>query len=409
MAVVNVTVGERVAGLLLMVAAGLALLIANSPLAEEYRELLHTYVGPLSVQHWIADGLMAIFFLLVGLEVKREWHDGQLATPAAKRLPLIAAAAGMAVPALIYMLIIGGEPALSRGWAIPAATDIAFALGVLALLGARAPPVIKLLLVTIAIVDDIGAVVIIAIFYTADLNIAALVATAALVSGMVAMSKLGIRRLWPYLLGFLLLWLAVFQSGVHATIAGVLAALTVPLGIGESHSPLKRLEHAIHPWVMFGIIPLFGFASAGVTLTGLDALFSPLPLAIALGLFLGKQSGVFGATWLADRIGIAPKPPHLKWQHIYAASVLCGIGFTMSLFIGALAYSDAALVDAAKIGTLAGSLVSGVVGFVILRLAPPVPETFEDRDEAEEVFGEDYPEDPVIEHHGSAAGPAATG
>ena len=401
MAVANASSGERAAGLLLMTSAGLALLVANSPLAAGYRELLHSYVGPLSLEHWIADALMAIFFLLVGLEVKREWHDGQLATPAARRLPLIAAAAGMAVPAMIYMLVIGGDPSLSRGWAIPAATDIAFALGVLALLGARVPPSIKLLLVTIAIVDDIGAVVIIAIFYTADLSIGALAASAALVAAMAAMSKFGVRQLWPYIVGFLLLWLAVFQSGVHATIAGVLAALTVPLGIGERHSPLKRLEHAIHPWVMFGIVPLFGFASAGVTLSGFDVLFSPLPLAIALGLFVGKQCGVFGATWLADKVGFASKPAHLKWRHIYAASVLCGIGFTMSLFIGALAFEDASLVDSAKIGTLAGSILSGLLGFAILRLTPPVPALPQAREEAEEVFGEDYGEDPLIEHYGS--------
>jgi Na+:H+ antiporter, NhaA family len=253
---------ERNAGLLLMASAALALGIANSPLAEGYQHLLHARLGPLSVHYWIADALMAVFFLLVGLEVKREWYDGQLASAAARRLPLIAAASGMAVPAIVYLLVVDFDPALVHGWAIPAATDIAFALGLLALLGKRAPASIKLLLVTIAVIDDIGAVIIIALFYTAELNVAALAASAGLVAVMLALGRMGVRRLWPYLLLFAALWVAVFQSGVHATIAGVLAALTIPLGLGERHSPLKRLEHEIHPWVMFGIVPLFGFASA---------------------------------------------------------------------------------------------------------------------------------------------------
>jgi NhaA family Na+:H+ antiporter len=387
---------DRNAGLLLMAAAGLALVIANSPLEPLYHDALHAYVGPLTVHYWIADALMAVFFLLVGLEVKREWYDGQLATPAARRLPMIAAAAGMAVPALVYKLVTGFEPLLSSGWAIPAATDIAFALGVLALLGTRAPPALKLLLVTIAIIDDIGAVLIIAIFYTANLNTAALFASLALVAGMAALNMFGVRRLWPYLLGFVLLWVAVFQSGVHATIAGVLAALTIPLGRGEPVSPLKKLEHLIHPYVMFGIVPLFGFASAGVVIGGLDALLAPLPLGIAAGLVIGKQAGVFGAVWLADRSGIARKPASLTWGHIYAAGLLCGIGFTMSLFIGALAFDDPALVDSAKIGTLAGSAVAGLIGFLVLRLAPVQEATAEDREEAAEIFGEDADKDPTV-------------
>ena len=396
MAAEHAATGERNAGLLLIAAAALALAVANSPLAPGYNALLHAKLGPFDVHHWIADGLMALFFLLVGLEVKREWYDGRLSTPAQRRLPMLAAAAGMAVPAAVYLLVTGGDPALVRGWAIPAATDIAFALGVLALLGSRAPASLKLLLVTIAIIDDVGAVAIIALFYTSDLNATALAASAAIVVAMGAMSLFGVRRLWPFLLGFVVLWLAVFASGIHATIAGVLAALTVPLGRGEAHSPLKRLEHNLHPWVMFGIVPLFGFASAGVTLGSLDERTAALPLGIALGLFLGKQVGVFGAVWLADRSRLAPKPANLSWRQIYGAALLCGIGFTMSLFIGALAFDNAELVDAAKIGTLAGSLLAGVAGFLVLRTAPPLPSSEEDRDEAREIFGSDADEDPTV-------------
>lgn len=394
---------ERLAGLLLIAAAALALIAANSGLSHAYHALLETRFGPsmprfgtMSLHYWIADGLMVIFFLLVGLEVKREWYDGRLATPEARRLPMIAAAAGMAVPALTYFLVIGGDPALSRGWAIPSATDIAFALGVLALIGSRVPASIKLLLVTIAIIDDIGAVIIIAVFYTANLEPTAIGASLLVLAAMGALNMFGVRRLWPYLLATVFLWLAVLASGVHATIAGVLAALMIPLGRGEPFSPLKLLEHRLHPWVMFGVVPLFGFASAGVEIGGLDALFAPLPLAIAAGLFVGKQLGVFGAVWAADRLGVAPKPPHLRWTHVYGAALLCGIGFTMSLFIGALAFADPALVDAAKIGTLAGSVASGVLGYAVLKLSKPIPFTDEEWGEAEELFGEDAGRRPAV-------------
>jgi NhaA family Na+:H+ antiporter len=213
---------------------------------------------------------------------------------------------------------------------------------------------------------------------------------------MAAMNMFGVRRLWPYLLAAAILWVAVFQSGVHPTVAGVLVALTVPLGKGEARSPLKLLEHRLHPWVMFGIVPLFGFASAGVTFPGADAILHPLPVGIALGLFLGKQLGVFGAIWLADRAGLAPRPANLGWRQIYGAALLCGIGFTMSLFIGALAFSDPLLVDEAKIGTLAGSLLAGLLGFLVLRTASALPSSDEDRDEAAEIFGEDADEDPTV-------------
>ena len=387
---------ERTAGLLLMGAAALALLIANSPLGPGYHALLETYVGPLTVHYWIADALMALFFLLVGLEVKREWYDGQLATSEARRLPMIAAAFGMAVPALVYMVVTGFDPALSSGWAIPAATDIAFALGLLALLGPRVPASIKVLLVAIAIIDDIGAVIIIALFYTADLDTAALAISALLVGVLASLNMFGVRRLWPYLLLFPFLWLAVFQSGIHATIAGVLAALTIPLGRGEAVSPLKLLEHKLHPLVMFGIVPIFGLASAGVTIGGLDQLLDPLPLGIAAGLLIGKQVGVFGASWAADRIGLARTPDALGWTHIYGAALLCGVGFTMSLFIGELAFTERLLIDEAKIGTLLGSVLSGIAGTLLLALAKPIGESERDRDEAAEIFGEDADEDPTV-------------
>jgi NhaA family Na+:H+ antiporter len=393
---------EKLAGLVLIAAAAVALLAANSGLADGYRALLHLEFGPamprfgvLDLEHWVADGLMAIFFLLVGLEVKREWYDGRLSTPAERRLPVIAAAAGMAVPALVYLAVTGFDPGLVRGWAIPSATDIAFAIGVLALLGSRANPSIKLLLVTIAIVDDIGAVLIIALVYTASLDGTAIAVSLGLLAAMGAMNLFGVRRLWPYLIGFAALWFAMLASGIHPTIAGVLAALTIPLGRGEPRSPLKRLEHAIHPWVMFGVVPLFGFVSAGVAI-GSVSLLEPLPLAIVAGLFVGKQAGVFGAVWLADRTGIAPRPPHVRWAELYGAAILCGIGFTMSLFIGALAFpTHPAEVEAAKLGTLVGSLISALAGFAVLRLVGPSPCTDEDRDEAREIFGEDQ-DGPIV-------------
>ncbi|MGH6783834.1 MAG: Na+/H+ antiporter NhaA, partial [Sphingomicrobium sp.] len=350
---------ERNAGLLLIAAALAAMIAANSPWAEQWHQLIERplgltlpRVGELTPHLFVADGLMAIFFLLVGLEVKREWYEGRLSTPAERRLPIIAAAAGMAVPALIYVAVVGGDPGLVHGWAIPAATDIAFAIGVLAILGRHAPPSIKVLLVTIAIVDDIGAVLVIALFYTSQLNIAALGGALILAGLMTALGRSGVRRLWPFIAGFALMWVLMLASGVHATIAGVLAALTIPLGHGEEHSPLKRLEHAIHPWVMFGVVPLFGLVSAGVHLTGGIALLAePVPLAVLLGLFIGKQIGIFGAIGLAVRTGLAPKPEGAGWLQLYGAAILCGIGFTMSLFIGALAFpGDQLLVDEAKLG-----------------------------------------------------------
>ena len=390
---------ERAAGILLVAAAALALVLANSPLADAWHHLLDyplglilPRVGMLTPHLLVADGLMAIFFLLVGLEVKREWYEGRLATPSDRRLPIIAAASGMAVPALIYLIVVGFEPGLRRGWAIPSATDIAFAIGLLALLGPRVPPAIKVLLVTIAIVDDIGAVLVIAIAYTADLNLVALVAALAVAGIMAALGRFGVRKLWPFLCGFAILWLLVLASGVHATIAGVMAALTIPLGRGEPHSPLKQLEHRIHPSVMFGVVPLFGLVSAGVTLRGgVSALAAPVPLAILLGLVLGKQIGVFGAIRAAVAFGVAQKPAGTSWTQLYGAAILCGIGFTMSLFIGALAWPGRpALVDAAKVGTLAGSLIAAILGYLVLRFAHRTEGVSGDADEAEELWAEEY-------------------
>ncbi|MDQ3145059.1 MAG: Na+/H+ antiporter NhaA, partial [Pseudomonadota bacterium] len=360
-----------------------------------YHHLLETRVGPptprlgaMTLHEWVADGLMAIFFLLVGLEVKREWLVGRLSTPAERRLPIIAAAAGMALPALVYLSVTGFDPRLVSGWAIPAATDIAFAIGVLAILGRHAPASIKLLLVTIAIVDDIGAVIVIAVAYSADIDGAALAGALALVVAMATLGQFGVRSLWPFMVGFVLLWLLVLTSGIHPTIAGVLAALTVPLAKSEPRSPLKRLEHAIHPWVMFGIVPLFGFVSAGVELGGgLAALTTPLPLAILLGLFVGKQLGVFGALWATIKAGWAPMPRGVSWRQLYGAATLCGIGFTMSLFIGALAFpSDSQQIDAAKLGTLAGSLLSALGGYFILRTAPAGEVDARDAGQADDIF-----------------------
>lgn len=392
---------ERLAGLLLIGAAGAAIVATNSPLADTYESLLHfklgivlPKVGELDIHTFVVDALMAIFFLLVGMEVKREGFEGRLASRDARRLPILAALAGMAAPALIYMTVAWAQPELHHGWAIPAATDIAFAIAVLAILGVHAPPSIKVFLVTVAIIDDVGAVAIIALFYTESLNTNALALALGAITLMAIANMLGVRRAPFYLGGFVALWFLVLTSGVHATIAGVLAAATVPLGKGEATSTLETIERNIHPWVMFGIVPLFGFVSAGVALTGgINALVAPLPLAIMLGLFLGKQIGVFGAVRLGDAIGICCKPEGASWAQIYGAAILCGIGFTMSLFIAGLAFSgQPEHFDQAKIGILGGSILSALVGWLVLRFAatPEVeePDVVDDVDEAERIFGQ---------------------
>ena len=377
---------EALGGVLLMAAAALALLAANGPLADAYHHLLDAPIGPalsskygpVTAHFLINDGLMAIFFLLVGLEIKREFIDGRLSSWDRRRLPFIAASVGMAVPAAIYLVLTAGAPALVNGWAIPAATDIAFAIGVLALLGSRAPASLKLFLTTVAIVDDMGAVAIIAVAYTPQLSTLWLGVAAGILFALYAMGKSGVSALWVYMLGAALLWYAVLLSGVHATIAGVLAATAVPLvptpGAPDCpESPLHRLEHKLTPLVAFFIVPLFGFANAGVSLVGLDAsaIFAPLPLGIAAGLFVGKQVGIFAAVWLSVKFGLASQLRGATWLQVYGVSTLCGIGFTMSLFIGVLAFPGAPhLVEEAKIGVLLGSVLSALVGYAVLRLAP---------------------------------------
>ncbi|MDQ4136418.1 MAG: Na+/H+ antiporter NhaA [Pseudomonadota bacterium] len=370
---------EAAGGLVLMAAALLALAVANSPLAPGYFGVLETYVLGLSILHWVNDGLMAVFFLLVGLEIKREMLDGQLSTWPRRALPGIAAVGGMIVPAAIYVAFNVGNAATLRGWAIPAATDIAFALGVLSLLGPRVPVSLKLFLTALAILDDLGAVAIIAVFYTADLT-AGMIGLAALTLALLAgLNRSGVVRLWPYLMLGAALWYFVLRSGIHATIAGVALALTIPLRAtpgqpDAADSPLHRLEHGLQPWVAFCIVPIFGFANAGVSFGGLDAatLLGPVPLGIALGLFIGKQLGVFAFAWAAIRAGLADVPAGASWAQLYGVALLCGIGFTMSLFIGLLSFpASPELTDATKVGVLAGSLASALCGALVLRIAKP--------------------------------------
>ncbi|WP_376096693.1 Na+/H+ antiporter NhaA [Roseomonas sp. CCTCC AB2023176] len=367
------------AGLVLMGAAALALIVANSPLGTTYEAAKHATIGPLSVEHWINDGLMAVFFLLVGLEIKREMLDGQLSTWPRRILPGIAAAGGMLVPALIYAAFNAGSDSL-RGWAIPAATDIAFALGVLALLGSRVPSSLRVFLAALAIIDDLGAVMIIALFYTANLSLPDLAGAAAVTAALVALGRAGVTRLLPYLLLGAALWVLVLRSGVHATIAGVILALTIPIRAtpaapdAAANSPLHRLEHALHLPVGFLIVPVFGFANAGVAVLGLPAevLTGQVTLGVALGLFLGKLVGVFGTATIAIHLGWADMPAHASTGQLLGTALLCGIGFTMSLFIALLAFPGApAMQDAAKIGILAGSLVSGLLGTLVLLRTKP--------------------------------------
>lgn len=371
---------EAAGGIILMVSAGLAMIVANSAWSATYFHAQHVKLGPLSLLHWINDGLMAPFFLLVGLEIKREFVDGHLSSWSDRALPSIAAAGGMVVPAAVYLAIAGSTPGLARGWAIPAATDIAFAIGVMALLGRRVPTSLKLFLTTVAIVDDMGAVAIIALAYTSQIKGVALLAAAIIMGAMFIFNRVGVARLWPYLGLAALLWLAVLLSGVHATIAGVLAATLIPIrqtpGAPDAEdSPLHRLEHRLHPWVAYAIVPVFGFANAGVSFVGIgvDQVLAPLPLGVAAGLFLGKQVGVFSSLWLSVRLGLAAKPGGASWLQIYGVCLLCGIGFTMSLFIGGLAFTNPLLVDEVKIGVLGGSVLSALAGFAVLRLAPQRP------------------------------------
>ncbi|WP_419953486.1 Na+/H+ antiporter NhaA [Methylobacterium sp.] len=374
----NVLQGEATGGLILMASAALALAIANSGWSEAYFSTLKTYVGGLSVLHWVNDGLMAVFFLLVGLEIKREVLDGRLRTWPDRVLPGVAALGGMVVPALVYVAVNWSSPETLRGWAIPTATDIAFALGVLALLGSRVPVSLKIFLTALAIIDDLGAVLIIAAFYTADLSLPMLGGAAAVFAVLFGMNKAGVKSLTPYLVLGAVLWFLVLKSGIHATIAGVLLALTIPLRLSigkpdDPTSPLHKLEHAIHPWSAYLVLPVFGFANAGVSFAGMSTkmLLDPVTLGVALGLFVGKQIGVFGAVVAAIKLGLAQRPAHAGWWHLYGLSLLCGVGFTMSLFIGLLAFANSPELEAeTKIGVLLGSLSCMALGAFVLLLAP---------------------------------------
>ena len=370
---------EASGGIVLMAAAAVALIVANSPASDAYFGALKTYLGPLNLLHWINDGLMAVFFLLVGLEIKRELLDGQLATWPKRALPGVAALGGMAVPALIYVAFNLRTPETLAGWATPAATDIAFALGVLALLGKRAPVSLKIFLTALAILDDLGAVLIIAAFYTAELSMLWLAAAAAVLAVLAGLNRFRVRRLWLYLVLGAVLWVCVLKSGVHATLAGVALAFVIPLdrspaGPDHAHSLLHRLEHALAPWVGFLIVPVFGFANAGVSLAGIGwaQIVAPVTMGVAAGLFLGKQAGVFAAAWITVKLKLADWPENASIAQVYGVSLLCGIGFTMSLFIGLLAFpGSVTLQDEVKIGVLLGSLASALAGAAVLLLAPP--------------------------------------
>lgn len=390
-------VSDAKAGILLIAVAAAAIAAANSVFAQEYHALFHeplpwTPIAKLSTLHlWINDGLMAIFFFVVGLEVKREVVEGQLSSPAQRRLPVLAAAAGMIAPALVYMALAGGTAGLARGWAIPAATDIAFAMGVVGLVGKRVPASLRLFLLTVAIVDDIGAVLIIALFYTAGLKFVWLAGAFAVGSMMILLNRANYGRPWPYILLALVLWYCVLLSGIHATIAGVVAALTIPMRGKDNDTMLERIEHTLAPWNAYLVVPVFGFANAGVSLAGIGAeeLLAPLPLAVAAGLFLGKQVGIFLAVYLAQKSGFARRPANASWPQVWGVAMLCGIGFTMSLFIGELAFPGAGeaaqlLRDEAKIGILGGSLISALAGFLILRSSAQNPsgESLDDDAEA---------------------------
>jgi NhaA family Na+:H+ antiporter len=370
---------EAAGGIVLLAAAMLGLILMNSPASRLYEDMLETHVpiglAPFaldkSLLHWINDGLMAIFFFLVGLEIKRELVVGELSTPRQAALPVIAALGGMIVPALIYAALNWNDPIALRGWAIPAATDIAFAVGVLALLGDRIPAPLKIFLLALAIIDDLGAIIIIALFYTASLSLMALGLAAVGIAALVLLNHRGITAIWPYLLIGLFIWVCVLESGVHATLAGVATALAVPLAPapGESEGTLERLELAIGPWVRFAVLPLFAFANAGVSLAGITLahVTSAIPMGIALGLLIGKPVGIFTFSLAAIRMRLAAPPEGATWAQIFGVAVLGGIGFTMSLFIGMLAFSDVTRAAEIRIGVLLGSLASALAGYLVLR------------------------------------------
>lgn len=368
---------ESAGGIVLMFAAALALVLANSPLGAAYFGALSTEVAVTvggggivkPALLWINDGLMALFFFLIGLEVKREVLEGQLSSWQQSSLPLFAAIGGMAMPAAVFLVINLQYPDNINGWAIPAATDIAFALGVLALLGSRVPVALKALLLAVAVIDDIGAIAIIALFYTPGVQTTMLLAAAAVLVLLVLIGRARVASPIPYIVLGTVLWYFVLKSGVHATLAGVALAMTVPLYDRKGEAVLEHMEHALHPWVAFMVVPIFALANAGVTLVGLEpsAALAPLPLGIALGLILGKQLGIVGFAWLAVKSGVSSLPVGITWRHIWGLSLVAGIGFTMSLFIGNLAFVDAYLIDQVKIGVLTGSLIAAFAGVMILK------------------------------------------
>ncbi len=372
---------EAAGGVVLLAAAALAILVENSALSWLYDALLDTPLGirlgvlklekPLLL--WINDGLMAVYFFLIGLEIKKEMTTGALATLEQAMLPAVAAIGGMIVPALIYLAVNFGNASAMRGWAIPSATDIAFALGVLALAGPRVPVSLKVFLLALAVLDDLGAIVIIALFYTSDLSLISLALATCGIVALVLLNRCNVQRFAPYLLVGMFVWVCVLKSGVHATLAGVAVALTVPLSGGRDgeEGMADRLMHDLHPWTTFLVAPLFAFANAGVSLAGISfaALAQPVPLGIALGLFVGKQAGIFGAVWLLVRMGLARLPEGATWRHIYGVAALGGIGFTMSLFIGMLAFPETAMAAQLRLGVLTGSILSAVTGYLVLRLA----------------------------------------
>ncbi|HPG89275.1 MAG TPA: Na+/H+ antiporter NhaA [Hyphomicrobium sp.] len=372
------TGGEAKAGLALMAAAVLAMIVANSPLSAMYNDVLHSKlslgIAPLAlskdVLHWINDGLMAIFFFVVGLEIKREVAIGALSNRKTAMLPVIAAIGGMIVPAMIYVAVNWGDQSALRGWAIPAATDIAFAVGVLALLGNRVPVSLKIFLLALAIIDDLGAIIIIALFYSANLSWMSLLLAAAGLLVLWGFNRSNITNVWPYIIVGLVVWLCVVKSGVHATIAGVATALMIPIAgaRGTTARPLEALEHALVPWVSFAIVPIFAFANAGVSLHGVSPanLLAPVPLGIALGLFLGKAVGIYGFARTAISAGFSEMPKGASHAQLFGVAVIGGIGFTMSLFIGTLAFPDPSRAADLRIGVLTGSILSAVAGYLIL-------------------------------------------
>ncbi len=375
---------ESSAGILLIVVTILALLLQNSFLSDFYNSFLHTHVeirfGDLQIAKplllWVNDGLMAIFFFLIGLEVKREVMEGHLSSLSQIALPGVAALGGMVVPALVYIAFNGSDSFALNGWAIPTATDIAFALGILSLLGNRVPVSLKIFLMALAIIDDLGAIIIIAIFYTSELSTLSIGIASAALALLFFMNRIGVAKQAAYILVGIVLWVSVLKSGVHATLAGVALAFMIPMTSkdkeGNTFSMSKKLEHDLHYWVAFMILPLFAFVNAGVDLKGisLEEMTGSVPLGIMLGLFVGKQLGVFGFSYAAIKMGMAKLPEGSSWKQLYGLSVLTGIGFTMSLFVDSLAFNDTQIYHYAdKLAILLGSFLSGIVGYLILRSA----------------------------------------